>query len=244
MERIDKIISSQGKYSRSEIKNLASQGRIKINDNIVKKVNEKIDIETSTIYIDNEKLDFKRNIYLILNKPKGYISASEDRSQKTVLDLIPEKYFRKGLFPAGRLDKDTTGMMIITDDGEFAHNILSPKKHIKKTYRVTIDIDIDENMIKQFEKGIVLKDHICCPAIIEVQDTHTAFVTITEGKYHQIKRMFGCFGAKVLELHRITMGNLNLPADISEGCCREITEQEMKLLKEVWKWSKMLYYMF
>ena len=153
--------------------------------------------------------------------------------QKTVLDLIPEKYFRKGLFPAGRLDKDTTGMMIITDDGEFAHNILSPKKHIKKTYRVTIDIDIDENMIKQFEKGIVLKDHICCPAIIEVQDTHTAFVTITEGKYHQIKRMFGCFGAKVLELHRITMGNLNLPADISEGCCREITEQEMKLLKEV-----------
>ena len=140
---------------------------------------------------------------------------------------------RKGLFPAGRLDKDTTGMMIITDDGEFAHNILSPKKHIKKTYRVTIDIDIDENMIKQFEKGIVLKDHICCPAIIEVQDTHTAFVTITEGKYHQIKRMFGCFGAKVLELHRITMGNLNLPADISEGCCREITEQEMKLLKEV-----------
>ena len=191
MERIDKIISSQGKYSRSEIKNLASQGRIKINDNIVKKVNEKIDIETSTIYIDNEKLDFKRNIYLILNKPKGYISASEDRSQKTVLDLIPEKYFRKGLFPAGRLDKDTTGMMIITDDGEFAHNILSPKKHIKKTYRVTIDIDIDENMIKQFEKGIVLKDHICCPAIIEVQDTHTAFVTITEGKYHQIKRRFG-----------------------------------------------------
>lgn len=233
MERIDKIISSQGKYSRSEIKKLASQGRIKINDNIVKKVNEKIDIETSTIYIDNEKLDFKRNIYLILNKPKGYISASEDRSQKTVLDLIPEKYFRKGLFPAGRLDKDTTGMMIITDDGEFAHNILSPKKHIKKTYRVTIDIDIDENMIKQFEKGIVLKDHICCPTIIEVQDTHTAFVTITEGKYHQIKRMFGCFGAKVLELHRITMGNLNLPADISEGCCREITEQEMKLLKEV-----------
>ena len=227
MERIDKIISSQGKYSRSEIKKLASQGRIKINDNIVKKVNEKIDIETSIIYIDNEKLDFKRNIYLILNKPKGYISASEDRSQKTVLDLIPEKYFRKGLFPAGRLDKDTTGMMIITDDGEFAHNILSPKKHIKKTYRVTIDIDIDENMIKQFEKGIVLKDHICCPAIIEVQDTHTAFVTITEGKYHQIKRMFGCFGAKVLELHRITMGNLNLPADISEGCCREITEQEM-----------------
>ena len=232
MERIDKIISSQGKYSRSEIKKLASQGRIKINDNIVKKVNEKIDIETSTIYIDNEKLEFKKNIYLILNKPKGYISATEDRSQKTVLDLIPEKYFRKGLFPAGRLDKDTTGMMIITDDGEFAHNILSPKKHIRKTYRVTIDIDIDQNMIKQFEKGIVLKDHICCPAIIKVQDVHTAVVTITEGKYHQIKRMFGCFGAKVVELHRIRMGNLDLPTDLKQGECRELSAKEINLLKE------------
>ena len=112
MERIDKIISSQGKYSRSEIKKLASQGRIKINDNIVKKVNEKIDIETSTIYIDNEKLDFKRNIYLILNKPKGYISASEDKSQKTVLDLIPEKYFRKG----GVIMKEYTAPVIVEEE--------------------------------------------------------------------------------------------------------------------------------
>lgn len=228
MERIDKIISSQGKYSRSEIKKLASQGRIKINDNIVKKVNEKIDIETSTIYIDNEKLDFKRNIYLILNKPKGYISASEDRSQKTVLDLIPEKYFRKGLFPAGRLDKDTTGMMIITDDGEFAHNILAPRKHIEKTYRVQIDIDITEEMKEKFKQGIVLKDHVCCPATIIVEDKNTALITITEGKYHQIKRMFGCFGAKVVNLHRISMGGLQLPSDLEEGQCRELTKEELE----------------
>ena len=228
MERIDKIISSQGKYSRSEIKKLASQGRIKINDNIVKKVNEKIDIETSTIYIDNEKLDFKRNIYLILNKPKGYISASEDRSQKTVLDLIPEKYFRKGLFPAGRLDKDTTGMMIITDDGEFAHNILAPRKHIEKTYRVQIDIDITEEMKEKFKQGIVLKDHVCCPATIIVEDKNTALITITEGKYHQIKRMFGCFGAKVVRLHRISMGGLQLPSDLEEGQCRELTKEELE----------------
>lgn len=228
MERIDKIISSQGKYSRSEIKKLASQGRIKINDNIVKKVNEKIDIETSTIYIDNEKLDFKRNIYLILNKPKGYISASEDRSQKTVLDLIPEKYFRKGLFPAGRLDKDTTGMMIITDDGEFAHNILAPRKHIEKTYRVQIDIDITEEMKEKFKQGIILKDHVCCPATIVVEDKNTALITITEGKYHQIKRMFGCFGAKVVRLHRISMGGLQLPSDLKEGQCRELTAEELE----------------
>ena len=228
MERIDKIISSQGKYSRSEIKKLASQGRIKINDNIVKKVNEKIDIETSTIYIDNEKLDFKRNIYLILNKPKGYISASEDRSQKTVLDLIPEKYFRKGLFPAGRLDKDTTGMMIITDDGEFAHNILAPRKHIEKTYRVQIDIDITEEMKEKFKQGIILKDHVCCPATIVVEDKNTALIMITEGKYHQIKRMFGCFGAKVVRLHRISMGGLQLPSDLEEGQCRELTKEELE----------------
>lgn len=228
MERIDKIISSQGKYSRSEIKKLASQGRIKINDNIVKKVNEKIDIETSTIYIDNEKLDFKRNIYLILNKPKGYISASEDRSQKTVLDLIPEKYFRKGLFPAGRLDKDTTGMMIITDDGEFAHNILAPRKHIEKTYRVQIDVDITEEMKEKFKQGIILKDHVCCPATIVVEDKNTALITVTEGKYHQIKRMFGCFGAKVVNLHRISMGGLQLPSDLKEGQCRELTAEELE----------------
>ena len=228
MERIDKIISSQGKYSRSEIKKLASQCRIKINDNIVKKVNEKIDIETSTIYIDNEKLDFKRNIYLILNKPKGYISASEDRSQKTVLDLIPEKYFRKGLFPAGRLDKDTTGMMIITDDGEFAHNILAPRKHIEKTYRVQIDVDITEEMKEKFKQGIILKDHVCCPATIVVEDKNTALITVTEGKYHQIKRMFGCFGAKVVNLHRISMGGLQLPSDLKEGQCRELTAEELE----------------
>lgn len=232
MERIDKIISSQGKFSRSEIKKLANQGRIKIDDKIVKKTNEKIDITKSQIFIDDIKLEFKKNLYLILNKPKGYISATEDKSQKTVLDLIPNKYFRRGLFPAGRLDKDTTGMMIITDDGEFAHNILSPKKHIKKTYKVTIDLEIDDNMIKQFEKGIVLKDYICCPATIKVQNKHIALITITEGKYHQIKRMFGCFGAKVLELHRIKMGNLSLPDDLLEGKCREVTEEELKLLLE------------
>lgn len=232
MERIDKIIASQGKYSRSEVKKMLSQDRIKVNEKIVKKAEEKVDIENSIISIDNINLNFKKNLYLILNKPKGYISATEDRNQKTVLELVPDEYKRKGLFPAGRLDKDTTGMMIITDDGGFAHDILSPKKHIAKTYRVTIDIEITEKMKREFEKGIVLKDHVCCPAIIRVENENTALITITEGKYHQIKRMFGCFGAKVVELHRIRMGNLDLPFDLKQGECRELTIEEIELLKE------------
>ena len=170
----------------------------------------------------------KKHIYLVLNKPQGYISATEDRTAKTVLDLVPEQYMRKGLFPAGRLDKDTTGMMIITDDGEFAHNILAPRKHIEKTYRVQIDIDITEEMKEKFKQGIILKDHVCCPATIVVEDKNTALITITEGKYHQIKRMFGCFGAKVVNLHRISMGGLQLPSDLKEGQCRELTAEELE----------------
>ena len=122
-------------------------------------------------------------------------------------------------------------MMIITDDGEFAHNILAPKKHIEKTYRVQIDIDITDEMREKFKQGIVLKDHVCCPATIVVEDKNTALITITEGKYHQIKRMFGCFGAKVVNLHRISMGGLQLPKDLREGECRELTATELLKLR-------------
>lgn len=232
MERIDKIISSQGKYSRSEVKKLISKKRIKVNGILASRPEEKFDVYSSEIYVNDELISFKKNLYLILNKPKGYVSATEDRNDKTVIELVPENLKRNGLFPAGRLDKDTTGMMIITDDGEFAHNILAPRKHIKKTYRVVIDKEIDENMIKQFKKGIVLNDHVCCSAEFEVINQNTALVTITEGKYHQIKRMFGNFGAKVLELHRISMGKLNLPQDLKVGECRELTEEELKLLTD------------
>lgn len=232
MERIDKIISSQGKYSRSEVKKLISKKRIKVNGILVSKPEEKFDVCSSEIYVNDELISFKKNLYLILNKPKGYVSATEDRKDKTVIELVPENLKRNGLFPAGRLDKDTTGMMIITDDGEFAHNILAPRKHIKKTYRVVIDKEIDEKMIKQFEKGIVLNDHVCCSAEFEVINPNTALVTITEGKYHQIKRMFGNFGAKVLELHRISMGKLDLPQNLKVGECRELTEEELKLLTD------------
>ena len=193
--RIDKIIASQTNYSRKDVKKLISQKKVRVNDEIVKRPEQKFDEQQDTIYIDENKLDMKKHIYLVLNKPQGYISATEDRTAKTVLDLVPEQYMRK---------------------------------HIEKTYRVQIDVDITEEMKEKFKQGIILKDHVCCPATIVVEDKNTALITVTEGKYHQIKRMFGCFGAKVVNLHRISMGGLQLPSDLKEGQCRELTAEELE----------------
>ena len=230
MERLDKVISDQTEYSRKDIKKLVSSKRVTLNGNIVLKSDIKVNILYDEIKIDGNKIEYQKNVYLILNKPMGYISATEDRSQKTVLDLIDSKYNHREMFPAGRLDKDTTGMMIITDDGIFAHNILSPKKHIKKIYEVTIDIPVTEEMRNGFDEGINLSDGKCKTASLEKISEYEAKVTLTEGRYHQIKRMFGCFGAKVVKLHRICMGNLFLPKDLEEGKSRELTEEEIELL--------------
>jgi 16S rRNA pseudouridine516 synthase len=164
----------------------------------------------------------------MLNKPKGYVSATEDKNDKTVLDLVPLEYRHRNLFPAGRLDKDTTGLMIITDDGEFAHNILSPKKHISKTYNVTIDIDMSNDMVLGFKEGVNLSDGECKSASLEITGKNTGIVILTEGRYHQIKRMFGCFGAKVVELERIKMGNFSLPNDLKMGEVREFSSLELE----------------
>lgn len=227
MERIDKIIATQTEYSRKDVKKMISQKKIEVDGKIIKSADEKIN-ENAVIKISGKELNIKKNIYLILNKPKGYISATEDKNMKTVLDLVPEKYQHRALFPAGRLDKDTTGMMIITDDGKFAHNILSPKKHIKKKYNVTIDIPVTKKMITGFERGIQLNDGECKKALLEITGEYTADVTITEGRYHQIKRMFGCYGAKVIELNRVQMGEFILPSNLKLGQCREITEKEIE----------------
>ncbi|MEG0853360.1 MAG: 16S rRNA pseudouridine(516) synthase, partial [Angelakisella sp.] len=156
-----------------------------------------------------------------------------DPRDKTVVDLVPPELWRKGLFPAGRLDKDTTGMVIITDDGDFAHRILAPKSHIAKTYLATLDIPVTAEMEAGFNAGISLKgEKQCMPAQLSVVDSHTARVVISEGMYHQIKRMFGCYGAKVLELRRISMGKLALDETLPEGSCRELTPEELLLLEK------------
>ena len=232
MERIDKIISGQTYYTRKEIKKLVSQGMIYVNGEQVKKSDTKYDETKVSIKINGKEIEIKKHIYLLLNKPKGYISTTEIKSQKTVLDLVPEKYKNRKLFPAGRLDKDTTGLMLITDDGEFAHNILSPRKHVKKEYEVTIDIPVTESMVKGFKTGVNLNDGECKSADLEITGEYTAKVIITEGRYHQIKRMFGCYGAKVVELNRICMGNLYLPKELKLGQVKEATQTELQRIQE------------
>lgn len=232
MERLDKIISSQSQFSRKQVRELVNKKRVIVNGQVVIKYDMKLEEENIEILIDGKKINLQKEVYLILNKPKGYISATEDNLLPTVLDLVPKEFKNRGLFPAGRLDKDTTGLMLITNDGVMSHNILSPRKHIKKVYEVTIDIDMTEEMVAGFFKGIKLSDADCKSADLEIIDKNKGIVTIREGRYHQIKRMFGCFGAKVIELNRIGMGNLKLPNDIALGECRSATKKELELIQE------------
>ena len=232
MERLDKIISNQTGYSRKDVKDLIRRKKVLVNNEIAIKSDIKIDPYKDKIKLDGQEIKVKTNIYLMLNKPKGYVSATEDKNDQTVLDLVPPEYLHRNLFPAGRLDKDTTGLMILTDDGDFAHNILSPQKHVKKTYNVTIDIPMTNEMVEKFKNGVTLIDGECKSAFLEITGKYTGIVILTEGRYHQIKRMFGCFNAKVIELKRIAMGSFYLPADLPQGHVREFTEEELKKVQE------------
>ena len=231
MDRIDKIIASQGLYSRSDVKYLVSRKRVAVDGKVITSSSQKADPEKNVITIDGKPLTVRKQLYLMLHKPKGYVSATEDKEHQTVLSLVPPEFNGRYLFPAGRLDKDTTGLMIINDDGVLAHNILSPRKHVQKVYGVELDIPVTEEMQKGFAAGVELNDGICKEAKLVITGEKTAEVTLKEGRYHQIKRMFGCYGAKVVELHRIAMGDLYLPDDLAEGDCRELTEEELKKLQ-------------
>lgn len=231
MERIDKIISNQTKYTRSDVKKLIKSKNIKVNGNLVDRPEHKVDTEKDIITINNVQLNIRKSIYLVMNKPKGYISATEDKKMETILDLISEEYVNRNIFPVGRLDKDTTGLIILTNDGDFAHSILSPKKDSKKMYDVIIDIPVTREMEKGFENGVELIDGKCKPAKLQKVGKYRALVTLTEGKYHQIKRMFGCYKAKVIELSRIQIGNFILPEDLKQGEYRELSLDELDALQ-------------
>lgn len=233
MERIDKIIASQGLYSRSDVKSLISKKRVTVDGQIVKSSSIKADAEKSEICIDGVPITVKKNVYIMLNKPQGYVSATEDRDHQTVLELMPDELSGRNLFPAGRLDRYTTGLMIITDDGVLAHNILAPKKHVQKIYHVELDIPVTEEMKEGFATGVELNDGVCKASNLEITGEKSALVTLKEGRYHQIKRMFGCYGAKVVVLHRLAMGNLYLPDDLKVGECRELTDEELKQLQQL-----------
>lgn len=232
MERLDKVISNQTGYSRKEVKDLVKQKRILVNDELVLKSDAKVDPSKDVILLDGEVVSVKKYVYLMLNKPKGYVSATEDKTMPTVLELVPLEYSHRNLFPAGRLDRDTTGLMLITDDGEFAHNILSPKKHITKTYNVLVDVPMTEEMVVGFRDGVSLIDGECKSSELIITGEYSGTVILTEGRYHQIKRMFGCFGAKVLELERVGMGKFTLPDDLELGECREFTQEELLKITE------------
>lgn len=235
MERLDKIIASQGQHSRSDVKKLIKQGRVTLDGKAVKSSDIKADPQKAVIAIDGRVLSYKKHIYIMLNKPKGVISATEDPTQPTVIDLVPKEMRREGLFPAGRLDGDTTGFVLITDDGDFAHRILSPKNHIMKTYVATLQRELTAEDIAAFRDGIELRDGtLCLEAEVMPLDSTVPMVQvkICEGKYHQVKRMFAALGNKVLELRRVKMGELCLDESLEEGHCREITEWELALIEK------------
>ncbi|MDE7389961.1 MAG: rRNA pseudouridine synthase [Lachnospiraceae bacterium] len=232
MERLDKVLSSQGICSRKEARSLAAKQRIKVNGEVIKKSDVKIDPEKDTIEVDGTAVEYRRYLYIMMNKPSGVLSASTDKKAQTVIDLLPPELRRSGLFPAGRLDKDTTGLLIITDDGDFAHNMLSPKNKVYKLYCAKLDGELEENKIKILESGITLKDGTCFkPARISLpnpNDRTIAEIEICEGKYHQVKRMFQSVGLTVIQLKRLRIGGLCLDKELFEGKSRILAPFEVK----------------
>lgn len=232
--RLDKLVSSQGACSRSDVKRLIKQKEILVNGVIAKDSSEKVDPELDVISVSGQVLSFKKHIYLMLNKPQGVVSATEDDTYPTVISLVPEEYMRPGLFPAGRLDADTTGFVLLTDDGDFAHDILSPKKHVEKTYVATLAEPLCDSDVKALQSGIQLKDGTSCqPAKIAILDPDgkTVEIKICEGKYHQVKRMFAACENRVLTLKRTAIGSLKIDEDLSIGQVREIDSDELSLIK-------------
>lgn len=235
-QRLDKLISSQGSYTRKQAQQLIKDGLVKVDGITVRDRGFHIDPEVNSVILDGKEFAVEKFVYLMLNKPKGVVSATNDRSQKTVVDLVPDELKKRKLFPAGRLDMTTTGFVLITDDGDFAHRILSPKNHIEKTYEARLAESVTEEQLRMVADGIVLKDGTeCLPAklkILEDSDSPLVEIKICEGKYHQIKRMFAAAGNGVIELKRTKMGKLRLDEALPEGECRRLTEAEVSLIAE------------
>ena len=228
-ERLDKLLNKCLPLSRSELKKAAKAGLVTLNGEAVSDLSVKVDGNADSVLFDGKKVNTDEFLYIMLNKPKGVICATDGRGEKTVIDLLSDGLKRSGLFPAGRLDKDTTGFVLITDDGDFAHRMLSPKNHVEKTYIAVLDQPVDKKGIKQLENGITLKDGTqFLPAKLKaLNDENTIIeIKICEGKYHEIKRMFKAVGCEVVELERTVIGGLPLDRNLKQGEARLITEEE------------------
>lgn len=230
MERLDKAFSSAKLYSRSEITKIIKKKRVTVNGVIVNDPSFKVDTHTCVICVDNKRVEFKKFVYIMLNKPYGVVSSTDDNRDKTVIDILPNEYKRKGLFPVGRLDKDTVGLVILTDDGVSAHKLLSPKYHAEKVYYFETADPVTQSVASEIESGVLLKDgYVTKPCKVKLLTDNSGEITLTEGKYHEIKRIFGAKGNKITYLKRISFADIKLDEALDSGKCRYLTEQEEKL---------------
>lgn len=231
--RLDKFLADSQLGTRSEVKQLLKKGLITINGEIVKKPETRIDPASDRVCFNGRVISLEKEVYYMLNKPAGVVSATQDNHERTVLDLFRKEDLRPDLFPAGRLDKDTTGLLLITNDGALSHRLLSPRRHVDKTYFVRVDGTITEQMTEAFEKGLDIGDEKpTLPAVLEPLSENEARITIREGRFHQIKRMFHAAGCEVIYLRRLTMGSLVLDDNLPEGCYRKLTEEEIRRLNQ------------
>ena len=231
MERLDKIISATGKKSRREVREMVRQGRVLVDGKPAPAADMKVDPQTAVILLDGEPLGYEKFTYVILHKPAGVLTATEDRRQETVLDLLPPELRRRALSPVGRLDKDTEGLLLLTNDGQLAHRLLSPKSHVDKVYYARVDGALEPGDIAAFAAGMTLGDGLeCLPAGLEILSPTEALVTLREGKFHQVKRMLAARGKPVLYLKRLSMGRLRLDPALAPGAWRMLTEEERSAL--------------
>ncbi|MBW9154178.1 16S rRNA pseudouridine(516) synthase [Clostridium estertheticum] len=238
MDRIDKILSNLGHGTRKEVKALLKKKKVEVDGVIATDSAMKVDPEKAVIKVSGDEINYRKYIYLVMNKPSGVVSATVDRNDETVIDLIDEQYRAFKPFPIGRLDKDTVGLLLITNDGELNHKLIAPKNHVDKVYYAEINKFIDASDINTFKKGVVIDDgYKCMPAELEVltanENGSEVMVTIQEGKFHQVKRMFESVNKSVMFLRRVSFGPLKLDEDLVEGQCRELSEDEINLLKQV-----------
>lgn len=236
MERLDKIISNLGYGSRKDVKSFVKKGLIEVDGVVVKDNGLLVDPEKSIIKVNGEEILYRKYIYLMMNKPDGVISATHDNRDETVIDLLELDHQVFDPFPVGRLDKDTVGLLLLTNDGDLNHRLISPKYHVDKVYYAKIDKKVDENDIEAFKKGITLDDgYKCLEAKLEIisatEEGSEVRVTIQEGKYHQVKRMFEAVGKEVVYLKREEFGGLLLDPELEEGEYRELTDDELALLR-------------
>ena len=236
--RLDKFLVACAVGSRTEVKNFLKSGRVTVNGKKEKSAKLQINEETDEICFDGQKLDYEEFVYYMMNKPQGVISATEDPKHKTVLDLLDDLARSKEVFPVGRLDIDTHGLLLLTNDGQLAHALLSPKRHVDKTYLAQVDGIMTDEDIETFAQGIPLKDFTCQPAKLELvsldkeENQSLVRVTIAEGKFHQVKRMVAYCGKEVVDLQRLTMGTLTLDEGLKRGEWRRLTKDELEGLLE------------